>query len=783
MTGDHQPTLNICLATDSFAGPTPYSATAVHFRRHATMLRDAGHKVSLVLVRDHVSCDDETTWRGRLAEEGINFELLPPAPKHADIRASSRLHDSWRLVNWLHDHPFDIVHGSEQRGVLYYPLLARHQGLFEYPTQFIVSLLAPLRWRNRAEFEHVIDGGTLEQYFMEQRIVELADALVTPTSSVLDWTNDEHWSLPPLMEVIAPHWQSPAALPSSTTPQSNKKAPHHLVTLIDTSSTDPPELLAHIADALEDRGKENFIVTIVNFGNSTTATEFRLALKSEASENSRWLETLNIVRPASSGNDWTTLLNQDHPLVLFLSRATHTSETLNDCMEQNIPFLLNEAAPAIELIHPDHHDHIACSDVPETLISRILRWMDTGDHPSPAVRRNVTADDISAKWNNLFDQLADATPNPATNPPTHEPTPATQKSDTGSRPVVSVCMPHFNRPHFLELAIDSLRKQTSDQFELIVVDDGSTDPDALKYLDALAEECARRDWRLVRQANAGPSRARNVAAQMARGEFLLFMDDDNIAKPNEIETFIKVARHTGADVLNCVLQAFSGNESPPDNDEDADWIWLPLGPSPSMGALVNCFGDTNFLVRTDVFAELGGFTPDSLEERLEEDWDFLSRAMLAGKKMELVPHMLYWYRRIEGEGRAETGIRFQKERSGTLPYRHAVPDALFDLVLFAHGAARTIPQLSGRQQIRKLRREIKRCHKDLREVMRRADELSDQSDHILKTKRWHTINPLRLFTTYIYPRKKSTLVPREYSQAKDRYHEARERAQERFDQE
>ncbi|MEM8956173.1 MAG: hypothetical protein AAGD22_18620, partial [Verrucomicrobiota bacterium] len=203
---------------------------------------------------------------------------------------------------------------------------------------------------------------------------------------------------------------------------------------------------------------------------------------------------------------------------------------------------------------------------------------------------------------------------------------------------------------------------------------------------------------------------------------------------------------------------------------------------PAMGALVNCFGDTNFLVRTDVFAELGGFTPDTLEERLEEDWDFLSRAMLAGKKMELIPRVLYWYRRIEGEGRAETGIRFQKECSGMLPYRHAVPNALFDLVLLAHGAARTIPELSNRHQVRKLRREISRCHKALNEIMRRADELGDQSDHILQTKRWHTINPLRLFTTYIYPRKKSTLVPREYSQAKERYLRARQRAQERFDQ-
>src|SRR5581483_10923551 len=97
--------------------------------------------------------------------------------------------------------------------------------------------------------------------------------------------------------------------------------------------------------------------------------------------------------------------------------------------------------------------------------------------------------------------------------------------------------------------LESLKAQDYSNFEVIVVDDGSTLPAAVAYLEELEPEFATRGWRILRQENRYPGAARNNAARHARGEYLLFMDDDNFAKPHEISRFVQVARRTGADLL------------------------------------------------------------------------------------------------------------------------------------------------------------------------------------------------------------------------------------------
>ncbi len=76
--------------------------------------------------------------------------------------------------------------------------------------------------------------------------------------------------------------------------------------------------------------------------------------------------------------------------------------------------------------------------------------------------------------------------------------------------------------------------------------------------------------------------------------------------------------------------------------------WLPLGGATAYGLLSNKFGDTNMLVRKDLFHRLGGFDDDGLE-----DWLFLSRAALEGIEIDVVPEPLFLYRVWDGSyGRA-----------------------------------------------------------------------------------------------------------------------------------
>ena len=130
-------------------------------------------------------------------------------------------------------------------------------------------------------------------------------------------------------------------------------------------------------------------------------------------------------------------------------------------------------------------------------------------------------------------------------------------------PKVSVCISHFARPVLLEQTLQSLRTQTYPNVEVVLYDDASRSRGTELYLDSLEAEFAQRDWKLIRgESECWPAAGRNAAARHATGDYLLIMDDDNCARPREIETMITVARRTGADAVTCFSHLFEGEAYP-----------------------------------------------------------------------------------------------------------------------------------------------------------------------------------------------------------------------------
>ncbi len=118
----------------------------------------------------------------------------------------------------------------------------------------------------------------------------------------------------------------------------------------------------------------------------------------------------------------------------------------------------------------------------------------------------------------------------------------------GPAPRVSVAISTWNRAHLVGRAIRSALAQTFQDFELLVVDDGSTDdtPHVLAGVDD------RRLHRVRHQRNHGISRTRNTAVGLARGEWLAFLDDDNEWTPDYLERQLAfAASRPEADVVYC----------------------------------------------------------------------------------------------------------------------------------------------------------------------------------------------------------------------------------------
>ena len=111
---------------------------------------------------------------------------------------------------------------------------------------------------------------------------------------------------------------------------------------------------------------------------------------------------------------------------------------------------------------------------------------------------------------------------------------------------VSVIVPVYNVRKFLPACVASVRGQTMKDLELILVDDGSTDGSG-ELCDALAKKDAR--IRVLHTENGGQGRARNLGLDIARGEYVAFVDADDAATPEMLAAALAQARQENADMV------------------------------------------------------------------------------------------------------------------------------------------------------------------------------------------------------------------------------------------
>ncbi len=122
-----------------------------------------------------------------------------------------------------------------------------------------------------------------------------------------------------------------------------------------------------------------------------------------------------------------------------------------------------------------------------------------------------------------------------------------------NKPKISIVVPCYNIDNYIEKCIESIRCQTYDNLEIILIDDGSVDrsPDICDYY-------GKKDNRIVviHRENGGLSAARNTGIEMATGEFLYFVDGDDLIHPKCIEKLYYIIKHNKSDIALCRTYAF-----------------------------------------------------------------------------------------------------------------------------------------------------------------------------------------------------------------------------------
>ena len=122
---------------------------------------------------------------------------------------------------------------------------------------------------------------------------------------------------------------------------------------------------------------------------------------------------------------------------------------------------------------------------------------------------------------------------------------------------VSIGVPVYNVEAYLRKCLDSIMNQTFKDFEVIMVDDGSTDNSFM-----ICQEYVARDnrFKLFHQENKGNGVARNTCLKYMHGEFITWIDSDDVVDNNYLERLLEVQAETGADIVRCSKKHIRGND-------------------------------------------------------------------------------------------------------------------------------------------------------------------------------------------------------------------------------
>ena len=123
-------------------------------------------------------------------------------------------------------------------------------------------------------------------------------------------------------------------------------------------------------------------------------------------------------------------------------------------------------------------------------------------------------------------------------------------------PKVSIIIPVYNVEKYLERCVSSLQKQTLQDIEIILVDDSSKDS-SLEICRRLAEDDSR--IKVIHKENEGAGLARNAALQLAKGEYIGFVDSDDFAEPEMFEVLYNKAKEYGSDLVLSGVLFVDGN--------------------------------------------------------------------------------------------------------------------------------------------------------------------------------------------------------------------------------
>jgi GT2 family glycosyltransferase/lipopolysaccharide biosynthesis glycosyltransferase/glycosyltransferase involved in cell wall biosynthesis len=545
------------------------------------------------------------------------------------------------------DGQYDIIHFAENSGIGYFSLLAKHEGIALQDTRIVVGLHgAQIEWASMMNKHYPTDSFDFQLGIMERRSAEMADVVVSPSEYMIEYVTKRGWQLPRDSFVIPNIVRSSASI--STTTTVSPVPPHTLPPLItelvffgrleERKGTrlfiEALELLLVVNSTYDIHSTINMITflgkdaldTTTGIDSSTLITQALLHLQTESAHlfNFQFLQDYE-------REDAINYLKNQSRLAVLPALADNSPSTVLECISNSIRFLASTSGGIAELVNEADHKMVLFEPRASSFAAKLAAAISSDQVAEiRATEKTIAA---AGDWIELHEWISSTAASTSTPPVAPVPT-----------PLVSICIVHHDRPGFLVQLLSSLRRQAYTTFEVILIDDGSTSPESLNLFDQLQQNHTDQpDWIIIRANNSYLGEARNRAASLAKGEYLLFLDDDDILKPHALQTLVNVAVKTGVAALSSWLDEFSSDEDPTFLDliPHRRTFWF-TGQSIALGILENCFGSGNIFVNRLAFQAIGGFS--TFREVGAEDWEFYMKLATHGYTQLVVPEELIFVR-------------------------------------------------------------------------------------------------------------------------------------------
>lgn len=610
----------ICIVTPDIVGPMKNGGIGTACYWLALFLASRGYKVSVLYTGPFTFTAVEES-KALYLKHQVEFlamqEVCGKAPPYYGIAGPGVTSD--QIYHYLKRQSYNVVHFQDWQGDGFASIQAKRLGVAFANTKLVVAIHSPSRWSREAMQLWARDAvGDLKLDYMERYAIEHADAVWAPSEAMFNWIASKGYRTAEkkrLIRYLIRTDVTPEKAPASYA----AKDPSHLVFFGRLETRKGLELFTEAITYILKSGKDHGIKRITflgKIGEAQSGVNSMYYLKPIIEDWQARGLTIKVVDDFDAFQA-IRFIKKVGAIAVMPSMLDNYPYTVLECLENEIPFLTSSMGGMPEMVSPEAIFDTNRKSLVEAITTRVER--------TNAIRNLYSSNQTQKDWIDYTEELCA--------PPT--------QPDVAENPAVTVCIAYFNYGKFLPQLLTSLRNNDYKNFEVLVVNDGSTDPYSIEVFGKMRDEYSPRGWRFLEKADEGVRKGRNFAVSHARTEYIIFMDPDNVAKPHMISTFMKAMATAKLDVITCEAQGFNG-DAMPDEKTPITTIFRPVGPVLELSILENVFGDTNACVRKAAFESIGGYKTTG--ETSHDDWELWASMCLNGCTLDVIPEPLFYYR-------------------------------------------------------------------------------------------------------------------------------------------